>query len=211
MDGWAVVSVVGGVPGSGVVVDTGVEGWWLVGGSEDAPGRVIAGPFPDRAEAGWSAAALEDGAAARPAYGVRRADGSLRRRPSPQEWAWLDHLTAQLDRLPDEWRPLLAEEDPLTTLLVEVTAALGEAGIPLHDATGGGGTLGGACLTPTSDLDGIVVAWRQHDRMSLDQVHGGAADAAVQQAMNRALAEVLTARGLATEAWGGAVVVRREV
>jgi hypothetical protein len=204
------VSVMGGMSGSGVVADTGVAGWWLVTGSEDVPGRVLAGPFPDRAEAGWSAAALEDDENARPAYGIRRADGSLRRRPSPQEWDWLAHLTAQLDRVPDDWRPLLAEEDPLTTLLVEVTAALNEAGLPLHDATGAGGALGGACLTPTPELDGVVVAWRQHDRMSLDQVHGGAADALVQQAMNRALAAVLEARGLAPEAWGGAVVVRRE-
>ncbi len=204
------MSVMGGLPGSSVVVDSGVEGWWLVDGSEDAPGRVLAGPFPDRAAAGWSSTALADGAAARPAYGVRRADGSLRRRPSPQEWEWLDHLTAQLDRLPEEWGPLLAEEDPLTTLLVEVTAALGEAGLPLHDATGGGGPLGGVCLTPTPDLDGVVVSWRQHDRMSLEQVHGAMADSAVQQAMNRALAEVLAVRGLAPEAWGAAVVVRSE-
>jgi len=205
------MSVMGGLPGSGVVADTGVAGWWLVDGSEDGPGRVLAGPFPDRAAAGWSSTALADGAAARPAYGIRRADGSLRRRPSPQEWAWLDHLTAQLDRLPEEWSPLLAEEDPLTTLVVEVTAALSEAGLPLHDATGNDGPLGGACLTPTPDLDGVVVAWRQHDRMSLEQVHGAAADAAVQQVMNAALEQVLAARGLAPEAWGGAVVVRREV
>ena len=205
------MSVMGGLPGSGVVADNGVVGWWLVDGGDDVPGRVLAGPFPDRAAAGWSGTALADGAAARPAYGVRLADGTLRRRPSPQEWAWLDHLTAQLDRLPEDWAPLLAEEDPLTTLVVEVTAALNEAGIPLHDATGTGGALGGACLTPTPDLDGVVVAWRQHDRMSVDQVHGAMADSAVQQAMNRALAEVLAIRGLAPEAWGGAVVVRREV
>lgn len=205
------MSVMGGLPGSGVVADTGVAGWWLVDGSEDVPCRVLAGPFPDRAAAGWSSTALADGAGARPAYGIRRADGSLRRRPSPQEWAWLDHLTAQLDRLPEDWTPLLAEEDPLTTLVVEVTAALSEAGLPLHDATGTDGPLGGACLTPTPDLDGVVVAWRQHDRMSLEQVHGAAADAAVQQAMNAALEMVLAARGLAPEAWGGAVVVRREV
>ena len=91
------MSVMGGLPGSGVVSDNGVVGWWLVDGGDDVPGRVLAGPFPDRAAAGWSGTALADGAAARPAYGVRRADGTLHRRPSPQEWAWLDHLTAQLD------------------------------------------------------------------------------------------------------------------
>ncbi|WP_155858853.1 hypothetical protein [Candidatus Blastococcus massiliensis] len=203
------MSAMGGLPGSEMVLGTGVEGWWLVGSEEDSAGHVVAGPFPDRAEAGWSAAALADGEAVRPVYGSRRPDGSLRRRPSPQEWAWLAHLTEQLDRVPDEWSPLLSEEDPLTTLLVEVTAAISEAGLPLHDATGGDGALGGACLTPTPDLDGVVVAWRQHDRMSVDQVHGAAADAAVQQAMNRALSEVLAARGFEPAAWGAAVVVRQ--
>ena len=40
--------------------------------------------------------------------------------------------------------------------------------------------------------------------MSVDQVHGAVADALVQQAMNRALAEVLAARGFAVDAFGGA-------
>ena len=61
------MSVLGGLPGSGVVADTGVEGWWLVGGSEDEPGHVLAGPFPERAEAGCSAASMAVGASARPA------------------------------------------------------------------------------------------------------------------------------------------------
>jgi hypothetical protein len=64
------------------------------------------------------------------------------------------------------------------------------------------------CLTPEAALDGVVVSWRQHDRMSLDQLHGAAADALVQQVMNRALAEVFTVRGFAVEPLGGACVVR---
>jgi hypothetical protein len=44
--------------------------------------------------------------------------------------------------------------------------------------------------------------------MSLEQLHGAAADALVQQVMNRALAEVLTVRGFAVEPLGGACVVR---
>jgi hypothetical protein len=44
--------------------------------------------------------------------------------------------------------------------------------------------------------------------MSLDQLHGAAADALVQQVMNRALAEVLSVRGFAVEPLGGACVVR---
>ncbi|TKJ20811.1 hypothetical protein A6V29_08115 [Blastococcus sp. CCUG 61487] len=200
----------GGLPSSQVVAGaSGIEGWWLVGSDGEGTGPVVAGPFSDRAEAGWSAAALADGRAVRPVYGSRRPHGELRRRPSPEEWAWLAHLTEQLDRVPDEWAPLLSEEDPLTTLLVEVTAALNEAGLSLHDSSGPEGTVGGACLTPTPDQDGVVVAWRQHDRMSVDQVHGATADAAVQRAMNRALSEVLAARGFAPEPWGAAVVVRR--
>ena len=118
----------------------------------------------------------------------------LTRQPSPQDWAWLAHLGDQLDRLPEDWDGVLSDEDPLTTLVVEVTAALAEAGLPLHDVAGPASDAGGACLVPEPDLGGIVVTWRQHDRMSVDQAHGAAADAVVQQVMNRALADVLGAR-----------------
>src|SRR3954447_24109460 len=117
----------------------------------------------------------------------------------PQDWAWLAHLGEQLDRLPEDWDARITDDDPLTTLVVEVTAALSEAGLPLHDSTGAGSALGGACLTPEPGLGGIVVTWRQHDRMSVDQVHGSAPEAAVQHAMNRALAEILEVRGLLVE------------
>ena len=103
-----------------------------------------------------------------------------------------------------DWDAVLSDEDPLTTLVVEVTAALSEAGLPLHDDGGPASEAGGACLIPEPDLGGIVVTWRQHDRMSVDQVHGAVADAVVQQAMNRALAEVLAARGFVVDAFGGA-------
>ncbi|NEK59717.1 hypothetical protein GCU56_17810 [Geodermatophilus sabuli] len=188
--------VVGGVAG---------QGWWLVAAEEGDPGRVVAGPFAQRAEASWAAGAYVDGAVpVAPVYGTGTAEGVLRRRPSPQDWAWLAHLGGQLDRLPEDWDVDLSDDDPLATLVVEVTAALAEAGLPLHDSTGEDGGLGGACLTPEPALDGIVVTWRQHDRMSVDQVHGTAADVLVQQVMNRALADVLTLRGFGVEAFGGA-------
>jgi hypothetical protein len=59
-------------------------------------------------------------------------------------------------------------------------------------------------------LGGIVVSWRQHDRMSRDRVHGPEADTVVQQVMNRALADVLLARGFEPEGFGetGGHVVR---
>ena len=181
--------------------------WWLVADVDDGPSRIVAGPFADRSDAQWAAsgdAADTASDAARPVYGIRRADGGLTRQPSPQDWAWLAHLGEQLERLPDEWDAVLSDEDPLTTLVVEVTAALAEAGLPLHDDAGAGSEAGGACLIPEPDLGGIVVTWRQHDRMSVDQALGAVADALVQQAMNRALAEVLSARGFGVDAFGGA-------
>ena len=199
------------LPVSGVAVGGATAlGWWLTEVEEVGRGPVVAGPFPTRAEAGWAAAGHEAGTV-EAVYGVRRSDGRVKRRPSPQEWAWLAHLGEQLGRLPAEWEDVVDDEHPLTTLVVEVTAALAEAGLPLHDAEGDDGALGGATLRAEPDLDGIVVAWRQHERMSVDQVHGAAADAAVQQVMNRALAEVLAVRGFAVEAFGGGSghVVRR--
>jgi hypothetical protein len=196
---------------SAVVLDsTARQGWWLVVDGVDGPGRVVAGPFADRADASWAAEAAEHAGEARPVHGVRRPDGGLDRRPSPQEWAWLAHLGDQLERLPEGWAADMDEEDPLVTLVVEVTAALCEAGLPLYDNHGTGRELGGACLTPEPAMGGIVVSWRQHDRMSVDRVHGAAADTVVQQVMNRALADVLLARGFEPEAFGetGGHVVR---
>jgi hypothetical protein len=193
---------VGGLSSSEVLVGGAVgQGWWLVV-EDDGQGRVVGGPFPDRAEARWAAALGPVGA--RPVYGLRRADGGLTRKPSPQDWAWLAHLGEQLERLPDDWATVLSDDDPLTTLVVEVTAALAEAGLPLHDAAGPGDEVGGACLIPQPELGGIVVTWRQHDRMSVDRVHGATPDAVVQQVMNRAVADVLIARGFAVDTFGGA-------
>jgi hypothetical protein len=169
-------------------------GWWLVVDDGQGRDRLVDGPFPDRSEAAW--AAVVHAEEVRPVYGVRRPDGGLHRRPSPQELAWLGHLGDQLDRLPADWDARLTEDDPLATLVVEVTAALTEAGLPVWDAAGEGAALGGACVTAEPGLDGVVVGWRQHDRMSVEQVHGLVADISVQAVMNRALADVLWLRGL---------------
>jgi hypothetical protein len=195
---------VGVLPSSEIVVGGAVRrGWWLVVDETDGPCRMVAGPFPDRSEARWAAEAseYED---VRPVYGVGRADGGLDRRPSPEDWAWLAHLGEQLDRLPEDWDAEIGDDDPLTTLVVEVAAALAETGLPLHDAGGPADAVGGVSLLPQSGLGGIVVAWRQHDRMSLDQAHGATSDVLVQQVMNAAVAEVLRLRGFAVEAFGGA-------
>jgi hypothetical protein len=194
--------MVSGVRGvsSGEVLLGGVscEGWWLVADEMDGPGRIVAGPFEDRSGASWAvgSSAQED---ARPVYGIGRADGGLDRRPSPEDRAWLAHLEEQLDRLPDGWDAGLSDDDPLVTLVVEIAAALSEAGLPLGESAGAGGV----SLTPEPGLGGVVVTWRQHDRMSIEQVHGPAPDAMVQQVMNRALAEVLLLRGFGVETFGG--------
>ena len=200
------MSGVGGLSSSGVVVGSVVgEGWWSVVDEPDGSVRVLAGPFVHRVDADLDVGAGERAGQemVRPVYGVRRADGGLKRRPSPEDWAWLAHLGGQLDRLPDDWDLELTEDDPLVTLIVEVAAALAEAGLPLHESTGAESALGGACLTPEPAIGGIVVTWRQHDRMSVHQVHGAGADAAVQQVMNRALADVLALRGFAVDAVAG--------
>lgn len=178
----------------------GCQGWWLVVEEECGRGRVLAGPFGDRAEAAWAAVRHSGG---RPVYGVRRPSGVLERRPSAEDWAWLGHVGEQLERLPEGWdAELPGDDEPLTTLLVELAAALVEAGLPIHDATGPGRDAGGVSLRPLPELDGIVVAWRQHDRMSVEQVHGSDADSAVQEVLNRALADVLAVRGFDVRPFG---------
>ena len=73
------MSFVRGVSSGEVVLDAPVcQGWWLFLDEVNGPGRIVAGPFPDRAEARWAAAELDEAAAdgVRSVYGVRRADGS---------------------------------------------------------------------------------------------------------------------------------------
>ncbi len=206
------MSGVGGLSSSEVVLGDGVtcRGWWLVQDEGGDLGQIVAGPFADRADATWAAGERGAPEELRPVYGLRRADGVLKRQPSPQDWAWLGHLGEQLDRLPEDWNAVLTDEDPLTTLVVEVVAALAEAGLPLHDEESAGGAAGGVCLVPEPEMAGIVVTWRQHDRMSVEQVHGAMADGVVQQVMNRALADVLHSRGFVVDSFGGAcgLVVR---
>ena len=200
------VSGVSGVSSSGVRLHEAIrEGWWSVVAEDEGPRRIVAGPFPDRVDVALGRSPQHGGPdEARPVYGVRRPDGRLELRPSPEDKAWMAHVGAQLDRLPDGWDAKLSEDDPLITLVVEVVAALAESGLPLLDSTGTDGEVGGACLTPEPGLGGIVVTWRQHDRMSLHQVHGAAVDGFVQEVMNRALADVLELRGFMVDAFGGA-------
>lgn len=173
----------------------GGTGWWLV----DDEGQAVAGPFADRVDADW--ALLAEGLPAVAVHGNRGADGRVAVRPSPQERAWLGELGNQLDRLPSDWDALLSDTDPLTTLVVEIAAALVEAGLPLHDAHGGR-PAGGVCLLPELGAQGVVVSWRPHDRMSLHDVRGTTASATVQQSMNAAIADVLADLGFVIEPFG---------
>jgi len=174
---------------------TGAPGWWLVDDSE----QVVAGPFDDQVDADW--AALSTGLTAVSVHGARRADGGVARRPSPEQRAWLAELGDQLDRLPGDWDELLSDEDPLTTLVVEVTAALVEAGLPLHDGPSAN-PAGGVVLMPELASGGVVVSWRAHDRMSLQQTRGAAAHATVQQSMSAVIGDVLWNLGFVVEPFG---------
>ena len=173
----------------------GEPAWWLVGETC----QVLAGPFADRVDADW--AALADELPAVSVYGARRADGTVAPRPSPADRAWLAELGDQLDRLPAEWDALLTDTDPLTTLVVEVAAALVESGLPLYDATAGS-PAGGVCLAPETGCSGVLVSWRTHDRMSVQAARGPAADAAVQQLMNAAVADALAQLGFVVQTFG---------
>jgi hypothetical protein len=173
----------------------GGTGWWLI----DETGQALAGPFADRVDADW--AALADALAAVPVHGSRGVDGAVTLRPSPEERAWLAELGDQLDRIPAEWDGLLTDTDPLTTLLVEVAAALVEAGLPL-DGSPEGSSAGGVSLMPEATEWGVLVSWRTHDRLSLHQARGGAASATVQHSMNAAIAEILVNLGFVVEPSG---------
>ena len=172
--------------------------WWLVDESDDG---VLAGPFPDRIAADWAALAEGSEAVARTVFGVRRTDGGVIRRQSPQEQAWLNDLGDQLDRLGEDWDERLTDDDALVTLVVEVAAALVEAGLTVHDCAGPGAA-GGVCLTPEPGRGGVLVSWHQHDRMSREQVRGAAVDTAVQQTMNVAVTDCLRAMGFEVEPFG---------
>jgi len=183
--------------------------WWIVERSDDGPDRVVAGPFGDRTAASWAASVHGGVGDVRPEYGVRCADGSLSRRPSPEERAWFELLEEQLDRLPDGWDAGLTDDHPLATLVVEMTAALTDAGLSLHDARGFG-PAGGVCLAPEPLLGGVVVTWRQHDRTSVERTPATETDTLIQQVMGRAVAEVLSLRSFAVEELEGStgMVVR---
>jgi hypothetical protein len=163
---------------------TSTPAWWLV----DDDGQVLAGPFDDQVDADW--AALSEGLPAVSVHGIRRPDGGVTLRTSPEERTFLTELGEQLDRLPHEWDDLLNETDPLTTLVVEVAAALVEAGLPLHDASQDSPS-GGVCLLPETTSGGVLVSWRAHDRMSVHDLRGAAATDTVQQSMNVAVADIL--------------------
>jgi hypothetical protein len=171
----------------------GAPAWWLV----DEWAQALAGPFVDRVDADW--AALDGGLEALSVYGRQGADGSIALRPSPEERQWLSELGDQLDRIPDDWDALLTDTDPLTTLLVEITAALVEAGLPLHDPSGD--PSGGVCLMPERATHGVLVSWRAHERLSLHHQRGVAASTTVQQSMNAAIADILANLGFVVESY----------
>jgi hypothetical protein len=132
-------------------------------------------------------------------HGVVDAEGVLTQRPSPEERAFFSELGDQLERLPSDWDGVLTDTDPLTTLVVEIAAALFEAGLPLHDADQ---LAGGVCLVPDFDSGGVLVSWRAHDRMTVHDLRGSAAADTVAQSMNVAVADILWNLGFEVETVG---------
>jgi hypothetical protein len=188
--------------GKGRVDPAAVPAWWLLGDDGDgAGGHVVAGPFDDRIDAEWFALSEGLGGLARPAHGVQRAGGRLVTVPQPSEKDWLGELGEQLDRLPEAWDELFTDDDALTTLVVEVAAALVEAGLPVHDCAGDGAA-GGLCLTPGPHHAGVVVSWHPHHRLGAQWLRGPALTTAVQRTMNAAAAELLVQCGFEVEAFG---------
>jgi hypothetical protein len=176
--------------------------WWLVDEEGEQTGSsAVAGPFDDRFEADWALLAHGLAESTRVLYGSQRSDGTVVRRQLPSERAWLADLGDQLDRLSADWDELVSDDDALTTLVVEVAAALVEAGLPLHDCNGHGAA-GGVCLSPGPGLAGVLVTWHQHDRMSVQQVRGAALEAAVQRTMCAAVVHLLQTMGFEVEPFG---------
>src|SRR2546429_3069087 len=104
-----------------------------------------------------------DSGAARAGYGVRRPDGPLDERQSPEGKAWLAHLADQLARISDGHDRPLHAGSPHRDLAVDVGTALVESGFDLHDCAAHD-PRGGVCLTPTArtagaDAGGVLVAW----------------------------------------------------
>ncbi|MGY1835657.1 hypothetical protein ACI79P_11160 [Blastococcus sp. SYSU DS0510] len=178
-------------------------GWWLVA---EHDGAAVAGPFVDSIDAGWARLSANLTDTTRVVHGGRRPDGGVVRRQPPEEREWLADLGDQLDRLSEDWDPFMVDdEDVLATLAVDVTAALLEAGLPLHDCEArepAAHAAGGVCLTPHPEGAGVLVTWRQHDRMNVHQAHGAALEAAVQRTMSVAVASVLRQMGFGVAEFG---------
>jgi hypothetical protein len=111
--------------------------------------------------------------------------------------------------LTDGLGQLLPANDPHARLARDVAEALTEAGLALHDCAPHHPRyrLGGVCLLPVPSRhnpDGqgrIAVSWTTHNLLALDWDRGREHQD-TQQAMNRALASVLKARGYQVRPFG---------
>ncbi|MDT7686624.1 MAG: hypothetical protein QOG57_6934 [Pseudonocardiales bacterium] len=118
---------------------------------------------------------------------------------APEDKGFEAHPSDQLDRLIDGQDEALAAHHPYAALARELTSALVETGFDLqHRAPQD--AVAGVCLTPSTD--GVTIAWIQHTRQTEHHAPGNTIYEEIQQTMNYALADVLTALGFEVEEGG---------
>jgi hypothetical protein len=131
------------------------------------------------------------------------------------DWLWRDveqhqaraikRLEANVDAVPLADGGGMPLAPPGSDATADLTRALARdliaAGFVVHDCAGKAPG-GGVCLTPASDLRGVIVTWTQHD--AAEAALGYRRHSDIQEQMNCALADVLVTIGYAVEAYGQA-------
>lgn len=98
-----------------------------------------------------------------------------------------------LYRLSHAWGDRLLPSDPQYAVISHLTRDLVNAGLPIHDCDHRE-RIGGVCLTPSYDPDGVIVTWTAHAALAVDIARYDQHLDLI-QLMNYALADVLCALG----------------
>lgn len=204
-DDTATTLVSGWVPTLGETVDAArdrhhhapVPAFWTL-----SAGRVVNGPWRDRADAATDARDRRGGTVG---YGWVQPDGTLVSRPAPDDLAWERHLAGHLARLTDaDGRPLHSTADDIAVLAIRVGEALVTAGVPLADTTGTNPT-GGALLIPVRHAPhvGVAFTWLPHPRTDTPWGSHAINTGGGVEVMSLAVGGVLEAAGFTVRAASG--------